>query len=276
MTQLEDPPARAPADDRLAPPPRWRRPSALVFTGTVAGLALFVHGLVSTGLVSSELLTGIGRIAEFLGDAIPPDPTRLGDVVAATLETLEMAVVGTAIGAVASLPLALLAARNTSPSPPVYGAARGFIALLRSIPDLVWGLIFVVAVGLGPEAGILAIAVDTIGFCGRLFAERIEELDPRPVAALHATGASTSAVIGGAILPAAFPSFVATTLFSLESATRSAVVLGLVGAGGIGIELSTSMSLLRYDEAATIIIVIFVVVLAVERFAAAIRRQLLT
>jgi phosphonate transport system permease protein len=157
----------------------------------------------------------------------------------------------------------------------IYGLSRAIIAFTRAIPDLVWGLIFIVTVGLGPIAGILAIAVDAIGFCGRMFAERVEEIEPGPLDALRSTGATEPAVIAGAIVPAAMPSFVATTLFQLEGATRTAVVLGLVGAGGIGIELATSMTLLRYDEAATIIVVIFLVVIAVERFSAAIRRRLI-
>ncbi|MEL7477211.1 MAG: ABC transporter permease subunit, partial [Cyanobacteria bacterium J06555_12] len=169
----------------------------------------------------------------------------------------------------------LLAAKNTTPHSVVHSASRSFIALLRVIPDLIWGLIFIVVVGLGAAPGILAIAVDTIGFCGKFFAERIEEVDPGPVEALRALGAPESGIVAGAIVPAVLPSFVATSLFALESSVRSAVVLGLVGAGGIGVELQTSMQLLRYDEALTIILVIFAVVTAVERLSAAIRRAVI-
>lgn len=176
---------------------------------------------------------------------------------------------------IVSVPIAVAAARNTTPHKAVYAAARGLISLFRTVPDLVWGLIFVVAVGLGPEAGVLAIAVDVMGFCGRFFAESIEEVDASLTDSLRATGAGETAVLGGAILPSCLPSFVATALFALESSTRSSVVLGLVGAGGIGIELSVSMQLLRYDEALTIILCIFVVVLAVERVSSAIRRRLI-
>lgn len=256
-------------------PPRFRRPSVFMWLVWVAFLAFFVHGVMISGLGPERLLGGFGRLAEFLAQAIPPDPGRIAAVGRATLTTLEMAVVGTAIGAVFSLPLALLAARNTSPHAIVYGATRTLIAFLRAVPDLVWGLIFVVAVGLGPGPGILAIAVDVMGFCGRFFAERIEEIDPGPAEALRAAGATRTGVIFGAIMPASFASFVASTLFSLESSVRSAVVLGLVGAGGIGVELATSMQLLRYDEALMAILVIFAVVVAVERISAEIRRRIL-
>lgn len=263
-----------PTDDTL-PPPRWSRPSAFSFAVGIGAVALFVHGLAASGLLSALATDAVSDLWDFVQQAVPPDTARFDSVAEATLETFEIALVGTVLGAAVSLPLALLAARNTTPHRVVYAATRALIAFLRAIPDLVWGLIFVVAVGLGSPAGILAIAVDSIGFCGRFYAERIEEIDPRPVDALHATGASPPSVIVGAIIPAATPSFVATTLFSLESATRSAVVLGLVGAGGIGIELAISMQLLRYDEASLIILVIFAVVLGVERISASARRRVL-
>lgn len=256
-------------------PPRFQRPSVFMWIVWVVFLAFFVHGVMISGLGPERLLGGFERLAGFLAQAIPPDPGRIIAVGRATLTTLEMAVVGTAAGAVLSLPLALLAARNTSPHAAVYGASRTLIAFLRAVPDLVWGLIFVVAVGLGPGPGILAITVDVMGFCGRFFAERIEEIDPGPAEALRAAGATRTGVIFGAIIPASFASFVASTLFSLENAVRSAVVLGLVGAGGIGVELATSMQLLRYDEALTAILVIFVVVVAVERVSAEVRRRIL-
>jgi len=143
------------------------------------------------------------------------------------------------------------------------------------VPDLVWALIFVVAVGLGPFAGTLAIMIDKIGFCGRFFAEAMEEADRNPQEALRAIGAGRVSVIAAAVLPAALPSMVNTSLFSLEKATRSSVVLGLVGAGGIGIELQVSMELFRYPEAATIIIAIFALVIAVEQCSAWMRRRLI-
>lgn len=256
-------------------PGRWKRPSPFAFIVWVIFLGFFIHGLTTSDMRLDRLAGSLPNLVSFLSQALPPDLGRLSAVAVATVETFEIALVGTVFGALLSLPLALLAAANTSPHSSVYYATRGFISFLRAIPDLVWGLIFVVVVGLGPIAGIFAITVDTMGFCGRFFAERIEEVEPGPIKALQATGASVYGVIAGAIVPAAFPSFVATTMFALELATRSAVVLGLVGAEGIGVELSTSMQLLRYDEALTIILVIFAVVIAVERLASAIRRRVM-
>lgn len=256
-------------------PGRWKRPSPFAFIVWIVFLGFFIHGLTTSDMRLDRLAGSLPNLVDFLSQALPPDLGRLSAVAVATVETFEIALVGTVFGALLSLPLALFAAANTSPHSSVYYTTRGFISFLRAIPDLVWGLIFVVVVGLGPIAGIFAITVDTMGFCGRFFAERIEEVEPGPIKALQATGASVYGVIAGAIVPAAFPSFVATTMFALELATRSAVVLGLVGAGGIGVELSTSMQLLRYDEALTIILVIFAVVIAVERLASAIRRRVM-
>jgi phosphonate transport system permease protein len=264
-------PQQAPA----APPARWSRPAPIVWLVGLLFLAIFIQGLQNAELSAPRIARGFVRLGAFLGQAFPPSLERLPNLAWAILETFQMALIGTTAGALLSVPLALLAARNTSPHSLLHWLARSLIGFMRAVPDLVWGLIFIVAVGLGPAAGIFAIAVDTISFCGRFFAERIEELDRGPLDALRTTGASYAGMIAGAVIPAALPSFVATTLFALEGSTRSAVVLGLVGAGGIGIELAVSMQLLRYDEACTIILVIFAVVIAVEQLSAAIRRRVI-
>lgn len=258
------------------PPSRFRRPTPWTFVVVVGAAAFLVHGYgAGARLEPATLVDGIGRLREFVADAFPPDLDRLEAIVRALVVTFEMALLGTLIGIVLSVPLGVGAARNTTPHRAVYGACRFLISLCRTIPDLVWGLIFVVVVGLGPPAGVLAIAVDVMGFCGRFFAESIEEVDSGTLEGLRSTGASEVAVIAGGVLPSCLPSFVATSMFALESSTRSSVVLGLVGAGGIGIELAVSMQLLRYDEALTIILAIFAVVLCVERLSSAFRRRLI-
>lgn len=257
------------------PPSRVPRLSPMAFVLVVV-VAFLVHGWTQGARVDpGHIVGGSGRLADFLADAFPPDLTRLDRILKALLVTFEMALLGCLIGCVLSLPVAVAAARNLSPHPVVYGLARGFISICRTIPDLVWGLIFVVVVGLGPEAGVLALAVDTMGFAARFFAEAIEEVDEGPLEALRSTGAPAHLVVAAGVIPAVTPSFIATSMFSLEQATRSSVVLGLVGAGGIGIELSVSMSLLRYDEAMTIILAIFVVVLCVERLSSLLRKRII-
>jgi phosphonate transport system permease protein len=186
-----------------------------------------------------------------------------------------MAVAGTVLGLALSVPLAILAAPSLSPHPLVVWAVRGLIAFFRTVPDLVWAIVFVIAVGLGPAAGVLALMIDTIGFAGRFFAEAMEETDKGPREALTAIGARPSGIIFSSVMPQAMPSMINTSLFSLEKATRGSVVLGLVGAGGIGIELKVSLELFDYDQAATIIIAIFLLVLAVERASTAVRARVI-
>ncbi|MFW6323377.1 MAG: phosphonate ABC transporter, permease protein PhnE [Guyparkeria sp.] len=256
-------------------PPRWTAPRWTVWAAWVVFLALFIQGVVAIELTPERLLRGIGNLGDFLGRAFPPDTGGLDAIAWAMLETLNIAIVGVSVGVVLSVPFALLAARNTSPHPLLRSAVRLMIATMRTIPDLIWALIFVVAVGLGPLAGVLAIVLDTIGFAARFFAERIEEVRPGPSEALASTGAGRLSVIGGAILPETFASMTATSLYSVEKAIRSAVTLGLVGAGGIGVELAASMRLFQYDRAAMIILVILVVVIVFERLSASIRQRVL-
>ena len=256
-------------------PARFERPSAAALALWIGAAAFLIASLQGIGFSASGLVSGAPHIGRMLGEMFPPSLERAGPVGKALVETFQMALVGTVAGVLLSLPLAVLATRHLSPNVLVYQAARSLIALFRTVPDLVWALFFVVAVGLGPFAGTLAITVDIIGFCGRFFAEAMEEADRGPQEALHALGAGRGAVIAAAVIPAAMPSLINTSLFSLEKATRSSVVLGLVGAGGIGIELQVSMDLFRYAEASAIIMAIFALVVVVEQCSAWLRRRLI-
>lgn len=267
-TVVEDPP-------RHTPPPRFRRPSVPGSLVAAILLGLGAHGLWGTGTELDRLLDAPERTLDFLSRAIPPATDRMPNLVAAMLETLEMALLGTFFGVLLSLPVAVLAARNTSPHRLVSLAATTALSTMRAIPDLVWALIFVVSVGLGPLAGILTITIDVLAFAGRFFAERIEEVEQGPVDALRSTGAGRIAVIACSVVPTCFPSFIGTTLYSLEKSVRGAVVLGLVGAGGIGVELNVAFQLRRFDTAATIIILILIVVILVERLSSMTRRRML-
>ncbi|MCK8826524.1 phosphonate ABC transporter, permease protein PhnE [Natroniella acetigena] len=254
-------------------PARLKKPSLWFWLGSLVFLIFFLQGIVAAGITSDRVMQGIFNLGSFFARAFPPDIERFGSIVQAMLETINIVVVGTSFGILFSFPLALLASNNTSPHPIIRNATRTLIALFRTVPDLVWALIFIIAVGLGPFAGILAIIVDVMGFCGRFFSERVEELKPGPIEALRATGASRVSVILGSVIPAAFPSFVGSSLFAVEKSIRSAVVLGLVGAGGIGVELNTSMTLFKYDEALTIILIILAFVIGVEQASSRIRKK---
>ncbi|MGS4947147.1 phosphonate ABC transporter, permease protein PhnE [Meridianimarinicoccus sp. RP-17] len=255
--------------------PRFRSPSPVAWIIAVAFLAFFLQGLWAADMSLDRLQRGALNLARFLGQAMPPDFSNWYGIADAMWETLNIAIVGVTFGCLFSIPLAILAASNTSPNRVVRTVARLVIAVSRTIPDLIWALIFVVAVGLGPLAGILAIIMDTIGFAARFYSERFEEVQKGPSEALTSTGAGRLSVIMGAILPESFASMTATSLFSVEKAIRSAVTLGLVGAGGIGVELSTAMRLFRYDDAAAIILVVLVAVIGFEQLSSSIRKRVI-
>lgn len=256
-------------------PARFDRPGVLAFLLWVAALALIVASFNGVGFSAAEFVKGLPQMARFAAGLFPPSLDRIEPVLWSLLETFQMAVAGTVIGVVLSVPFAILSARRLSPHPVVQWFARSLVSLFRTVPDLIWALFFVVTVGLGPFAGTLALIVDTVGFCGRFFAEAMEEADLGPQEALAALGARKGAIIACAVLPAALPSMIATSLFSLEKATRSSVVLGLVGAGGIGMELEVALTFFNYQEAATIILAIFVLVLIVEQLSGMLRRRII-
>lgn len=255
--------------------PRFEAPSALSFMLMVLALAFVVWSFSSVGLSLERLQRGVPAMGSILARMFPPEIDRLPQILWSLLVTFQMAIAGAVLGLVLSFPLAVLAADGLSPHPIARVLSRGLIALFRTVPDLVWALLFVIAVGLGPAAGVLAIMVDKIGFAGRFFAESMEETDKGPREALSAIGATRMGMIFSAVVPQAMPSFIATSLFSLEKAVRGSVILGLVGAGGIGVELKVAFDLFDYDTAATIIISIFLLVLAVEQMSNWIRRKLI-
>ncbi|MEL6288595.1 MAG: phosphonate ABC transporter, permease protein PhnE [Pseudomonadota bacterium] len=215
------------------------------------------------------------RIIRLLERAWPPsvEPGFLLRTFWKLMETLQIALAGTVIGVILSLPLAWLSAKGISPLGMFRAIPRIFVSFLRTVPDLVWALVFVVAVGLGPVAGTMTIIVDTMGFCGRFFAEAIEDAEKPPQQALEAIGARKLDIMFAAVLPATMPSLINSSLFALEKAVRSSVVLGLVGAGGIGQELAAAFELFQYNRAATIIIAIFAIVLAMELLTDALRKR---
>lgn len=266
----------AEAGSKLGLPPRFERVGfvpALLFAGFVA---FFAWSLRQAEFDIVELVAGIPNMARIGADMIPPDTDRAWPMLKSLLVTFQMALVGTVLGIVLSVPLAALASASHTPHRLLYSVSRGLISLFRTVPDLAWALFFVASVGLGPFAGTLTIVVDTIGFCGRFFAENMEEADPGPAEALTAIGGNRLDVVTCAAIPCALPAMINTSLFSLEKAVRSSVVLGLVGAGGIGVELAVSMEMFRYDQAATIVLMILLLVMVVEIFSATIRKRLLS
>lgn len=262
--------------DVVAPGPRFGSISVARFTLLVAVAALIIASIGNVSPSPQRIAEGLPRIASLVSRMMPPatDPAFLARMGWRLIETFEIALAGTVLGVVLSLPIAWLSARGVTPVPFAAFLFKAVVSFFRTVPDLVWALIFVVSVGLGAVAGTLTIMVDTIGFCGRFFAEAMEDADKGPQEALDAIGASRGSILCAAVIPDAMPSLINTTLFALEKAVRSSVVLGLVGAGGIGQELKTAFDLFQYRNASAIILSIFVIVIAMEWLTDRLRRNL--
>ena len=257
----------------LAGASAWRR-AAFRCMLALLGIAIVVQALIVVEARPQDLITGVHGMADLIWRAMPPDFSQLRAVVWPTLQTVDIALFGTLVGIVVALPLALLAAANMTPSRLAYYAARGIIGFTRAVPDLVWALLFVTAVGLGPFPGGLALGVHSIGMLGRLFAETIEQMDMAPIHALELTGARRLQVFSHGIIPTILPSLLGISLYRLDENIRSSLVLGFVGAGGIGFQLLTAMNLFQYQEVSLLLIIIFVIVLSAERISAALRERL--
>jgi len=209
-----------------------------------------------------KLLDGLPRMAKFLASAFPPDWTVLETVMRETILTIQIALISTSIATLFALPLAFVAAMDLSrarawarfPLGIVKWFARFIFNFVRSIDTLIFAFIFVWAVGVGAFPGMLALAIHSIGMLGKLFTEVIESIDRGPVEALEAVGAGRTATVRWAVLPQVMPMFISYFLYRFEINIRVAVVLGLVGAGGIGFLLQTYMNLARYQRVSVVVI----------------------
>lgn len=198
----------------------------------------------------------------------------LSHVVVKLVETLEIALWGTVIAILISLPLAFFSASNMAPNQLIYTVARSVVSFLRAIPELVSALFLVLAYGFGPIAGVLALALHSAGFLGKFYAEDIENADTKPQEALTAVGANRLKVLRFAILPQVMPQYIAYTLYVLDRNFRMATVIGLVGAGGIGQELKGRFDMYNYHHVATILVGVFCTVFVIDQLSARLRRLL--
>ncbi len=282
------------------------------FVALGIGLLLLFWSFQGAKLRPGELLEGIPQIFSTLARMLPPDFAKITEaknyffpenlsltelllplplaeaegrarqrwwdntfpqtVLGATLETVQMALAGTFLALVAAFPLGFLAARNTTPHPLVYHAVRAMLNLVRTIPDLALGLLFVAAVGLGAFAGTMALAIHTATVLGKLLSESVENIDEGVVDAIRATGAGYPQLLSFAVLPQILPDLISFTLYRFETNIRAASVLGLIGAGGIGYLMNTSFRTFQYQEAAAIVLVLIALVMFVDYFSSRLRR----
>ena len=282
MRQPSDLTATEIAGARARLPRAFAEPPGRVFAkGAACSLfaAVVLYALVDFNFSPLRLWDGLGKLGFVLGFMLPPYVWPSWELfmepVTAIAETLAMAFLGTLLAAVVALPLSFLGAKNILRIEWMrFGVRRGFDTL-RAFEQLVLALIFIRAFGLGPLAGIFAIMVSDIGTLSKLFAEAIENIDRRQVEGVRASGGGSLQVIRLAILPQVLPVMLSTALYYLESNTRSASILGIVGAGGIGYMLFDRMSANNWDEVMSIILLILVTVYAMDAFSGWLRGRII-
>lgn len=241
---------------------------------TILLVVIYYWAISGTDANPINFVKGVPFMLDFVSRMFPPDISHLGKFLLKAVETLQMAIVGSTLGALIALPLSFLAARNVMSNKFIYHAVRSIFDTCRGINEIVWGLIFVSMVGLGPFPGVLALTAHVTGALGRYFSEAIETVDPEITKAIISTGANKFQVIVRGIFPQVKPLFINYTFYYLENNFRAATVLGLVGAGGIGMELLTSMRLFRNQEVFTILVIMVLTVAAIDRFSAYIRKKI--
>lgn len=248
----------------------WRRSLAQ----TAAVLAVVVLCLYYTGILDFQrLFEGIPSILSLFMEGLPPNFSDWQDWIVPLLDTLAMSVAGTAIAIVLSIPLALCAAYNTTPHPIAYQVARWVLNMLRSIPELIMGIIFVAAVGFGPLPGVLALGLHSVGMVGKFFAESIEHVCEEPVEAVRAAGANPLQVILHGVMPQVAPQMMDVSIYRWEYNFRASTVMGMVGAGGIGFELVASLRIMQYQDVTAILLVILLMVTLVDGLGTTLRKR---
>ncbi|MBB4798171.1 phosphonate transport system permease protein [Brevundimonas bullata] len=244
----------------------------LVWGGVIAVL-LYSIDAVDLGNIS-RLFSGNESTSLFVHDLLRPDFSEWKMFVGKMWETVQIALWGTFLAVLFGIPLGLAAARNMAPQW-VVTPVRWVMNLLRSVPDLVIGLLFVTAVGLGPLAGVLAITLNTAGVLAKLFSEAVESIDKGPVEGVRATGASKLHEIVWGVIPQVAPLWTSFALYRFESNSRSATVLGLIGAGGIGQVLFDSMNAFDFRAVSAIVIIVVVAVTLIDSLSQIMRKRLL-
>ncbi|MCZ0928244.1 phosphonate ABC transporter, permease protein PhnE [Vreelandella janggokensis] len=255
----------------------WRRlpliASPRLRWGIVLGVGVYlVLALASVEVDWERVAEGAGRAVNFLGAFMQPDfVSRYDDIVAGLLESLTMTLTSTVIGVLLAIPVGLGGARNIAPLP-IYTVCRAIIAVSRTFQEVIIAILFVVMFGFGPFAGMITLAFATIGFMAKLLAEDIEDLDWRQVEAVRSTGASWWQTMNHAIQPQVMPRLIGLSMYRLDINFRESSVIGIVGAGGIGATLNTSLSRYEYDTSAAILLIIIAIVLLCEYASSHVRR----
>ncbi|GAB3057695.1 phosphonate ABC transporter, permease protein PhnE [Salinicoccus sesuvii] len=236
---------------------------------------LYIGAVYQTKAFPNRVVEGLPIIFFFVMDDLwPPSWKYLRSVVQPLLETWNIALFGTTFGAILALPISFLAASNINTNRFFYRIVRVFFNILRTVPEIILAVLFVALVGIGDISGILALTVLTIGIVGKLLSESVESVDVGPLEAIRASGGNTLQVIRYGVMPQILPQYASYTLYCLEINVKASVVLGFVGAGGIGIILRQQLSLFTYENVAAIIFTLFVVISIIDFISNRLRERL--
>jgi len=256
---------------------QWRRlplieSRRLRWALALGGVVYLMLALASVEVNWARVAEGAGRALNFLGAFLQPDfVSRQSDILAGLMESLTMTLTSTVIGVLLAIPVGLGAARNIAPLP-IYAVCRAIIAVSRTFQEVIIAILFVVMFGFGPFAGMLTLAFATIGFMAKLLAEDIEDLDWKQVEAVRATGASWWQTMNHAVQPQVMPRLIGLSMCRLDINLRESSLIGIVGAGGIGATLNTSLSRYEYGTSAAILLIIIAIVLMSEYASSHVRR----
>lgn len=226
----------------------------------------------TTDVDFSRIMSAGPRIADFLGRMIPPDPTVMDEIIKGSAETLRIAILGTLGAVVLSVPFGVLASDTMAP-PALYQPVRTLLAFIRAIPLILVAMLLVGAVGLGPLPGMIAIAFHATGMLAKFYAEAIDGVSRAPISALESAGAGSLARLRYAIWPQMAPVVVRDTIFRFELNLRESLILGIVGAGGIGFYIQTYVRSFQYEKASSVSLAVIALVIAIEAFNVALRRR---
>ena len=249
-----------------------QRPGWPYYAGWAAALAFLGWAWKGAEIRPLDLVRDAGNIATYLSDFFPPDFRDWRIYLSEMVVTLHIAVWGTLLALLAAVPLGLAASANVAP-PWVHQPVRRLMDACRAINEMVFALLFIVAVGLGPFAGVLALFVHTTGTLAKLFSEAVEAIDPRPVEGIRATGAHPLVEILYGVIPQVMPLWLSFTLYRFESNVRSASVVGMVGAGGIGVVLFEVIRGFQYAQTCAVLIILVVSVSLIDLLSARLRRR---
>ena len=241
-------------------------------------LFILVYSIIYVDLEINikDLISNSGKyLFDVITRMVPPDFSRLDKLIFSMLETVEIAMMGTLLAIVLSIPLAILSAKNITPNYFIYSICKTITIFFRALPEFIVAMILVIAIGFGPVPGILALGLHTMGFLAKFYAEAIEHIDTNPLEALEVMGANKWQTFTFGVVPQIMPSFMGNNFYILDRNIRMATMLGIVGAGGIGYELQSSFRMFEYERVSAIIVIIFITIYIIDFISSYIRKKLL-